>query len=54
MKVEGATREEAVSKLQSMMTATAVASHMKEKHAGEPAIPTAQVHSMIESNLIAV
>jgi hypothetical protein len=54
MKVEGATREEAVSKLQSMMTVAAIATHMKEKHPGEPVIPTAQVHSMIESTLIAV
>jgi hypothetical protein len=54
MKVEGVTREEAVSKLQSMMTATVIASHMKEKHSGEPVMPTGQVHSMIESNLIAV
>jgi hypothetical protein len=51
MKVEGSTREEAVSKLKSMMNDSTVAAHMKEKHPGEPMIPVAQVHSMIDKNL---
>lgn len=52
MKVEGATREEAASKLKAMMNESRVADHMKEKHPGEPSIPVAQVHAMIEKNLV--
>lgn len=54
MKLESATREEAVSKLKSMMNDSAVAAHMKEKHPGEPMIPVAQVHAIIEKNLAVV
>lgn len=52
MKVESATREEAVSKLTSMMNESMIAAHMKEKHPGESVIPVAQVHAMIEENLV--
>ena len=52
MNIEGATREEAVLKLQTMMSVSAIAAHLKEKHPGEPLIPLEQVHAMIEKNLI--
>lgn len=52
MKVEGATREEAVAKLTEMMSVSAISAHMKEKHPGEPLIPVAQVHTMIQENLV--
>lgn len=52
MKVESVTREEAVSKLKSMMNDSAVAAHMKQKHPGESMIPVAQVHAVIEENLV--
>lgn len=51
MKIEGATREEAVSKLKAMMNDSTLSAHMKEKHPGEPMIPVAQVHAMIEQNV---
>jgi hypothetical protein len=54
MNIESASREEAVSKLQAMMSVSAIATHMKEKHPGEPLIPVEQIHSMIEKTLIAV
>jgi uncharacterized short protein YbdD (DUF466 family) len=54
MKVEGATRENAVSQLKTMMNESAVAAHMKEKHPGQPAIPVAQVHAIIEKDLRAI
>ena len=54
MKVESATREQAVSQLKTMMNESTVASHMKEKHPGEPMIPVSQVHAIIEKTLIAV
>ena len=51
MKVESATREQAVSELKTMMSEAAVAAHMKEKHPGEPMIPVPEVHSIIEKTL---
>jgi hypothetical protein len=50
MKVQANNRDEAVSKIQSMMNKDAVAAHMKEKHAGEPVPSVAQVHQMIAQN----
>jgi hypothetical protein len=51
MKIEGATRDEAVLKLKAMMNDSMLSTHMKEKHPGEPMIPVAQVHAMIEQNV---
>ncbi|MBI4099241.1 hypothetical protein HY442_01775 [Candidatus Parcubacteria bacterium] len=48
MSVEAENREEAVAKLKAMMTDEAVAAHMADKHPGDPALPTSQVHAMIE------
>ena len=54
MKVEGATREQAVSQLKTMLNESTLATHMKEKHPGQPMIPVSQVHAMIEQELKAV
>ena len=54
MKIEGATREQAVSQLKTMMNESMVAAHMKEKHPGQPAMPVSQVHAAIEQTLKAV
>ena len=51
MKIEGATREEAVSKLKAMMNESTLAAHMKQKHPSESMMPVSQVHAMIEKNL---
>ena len=47
MKVDASSREEAVGKLQGMMTEGAIKNHMIEKHPGD-AIPTVeQIHGQI-------
>ncbi len=51
MNIETSTREEAVSKLQSMMNESTIAAHFNEKHPGQPVIPVDQVHAMIEKTL---
>ena len=54
MKVESANREQAVSQLKTMMNEAMVASHMKEKHPGEPMMPVSEVHAAIDQSLKAV
>ena len=54
MNVESSTRQEAVSKLQAMMTPSAIDAHFKEKHPGQQAIPVAQLHAAIEKTVVAV
>lgn len=54
MEVEGLTREEAVSKLTSMMDESMIVAHFKDKHPGQPVIPVSQVHGMIEKNIVAL
>lgn len=51
MPVEAETRSDAVAKLQGMMTAEMIASHMAEKHQGEPLMSVADCHAMIERDL---
>ena len=51
MKIESSTRDEAVSQLKAMMNESAVATHMKEKHPGEPMMNVSQVHAVIEKTL---
>jgi hypothetical protein len=51
MKVEATNKEEAISKMKSMMTEAMVAEHMAAKHPGDPVPATAQVHAMIEQKL---
>ena len=53
MTVDGANREEAVSKMKEMMDETKIAEHMKSKHPGEPVMSVADCHAMIEKELIA-
>jgi len=52
--IESSTREEAVSKLQAMMTPEAIDAHFKEKHPGQQAIPVASLHEAIEQAVVAV
>ena len=47
MNIESSTRKEAVWKLHEMMDASTIATHIKEKHPGQPVITVAQVHAMI-------
>ena len=54
MKVDGATREQAASKLKTMMNESAVKAHFKEKHPGQPVMAVSQVHALIEKSLKAV
>lgn len=51
MTIDAGSREEAVSKLQAMMTPDAVAAHMKEKHSGEALMTVDEVHAGIAKNL---
>jgi hypothetical protein len=51
MKIDAASRDEAVRKLQAMMTADAIQAHMTQKHPGEPALAQTQAHQMIAQNL---
>ena len=53
MGVDAATREEAVTKIQGMMTQDAINTHFAEKHAGQPVPPMADVHAMIATNTVA-
>jgi hypothetical protein len=47
LRVEADSNEDAVSKIQSMMTEEAMQAHMAQKHAGQPVPTLAQVHAMI-------
>jgi len=51
MEIQTGTREQALTQFKTMMDESAVAAHMKEKHPGEPMIPVAQVHAIIEKTL---
>jgi hypothetical protein len=53
IKVDAKNRDEAVSKIQSMMDEKAIDAHLKEKHKGEPVPSVAQVHQMIAQNTVA-
>ena len=53
IKVDAKNRDEAVSKIQSMMGEKAIDAHLKEKHKGEPVPSVAQVHQMIAQNTVA-
>jgi hypothetical protein len=51
MTVDAGTRDEAIRKMQGMMTPEAVAKHMAEKHPGQPVLQVSQVHAMIAQNI---
>jgi uncharacterized short protein YbdD (DUF466 family) len=46
--VDALDREEAIQKMKGMMTPSAIAQHMSEKHPGDPVMSTKEVHTMIE------
>ena len=50
MTTDADSKEEAVGKLQDMMTDEAIASHIAEKHPGEPIPSKEQSDTMIEQN----
>ena len=51
MSVEAGSREEAVTKLQDMMNAEAIAEHMAKRHPGSPIPTVSMVHGDIAKNL---
>lgn len=51
MTVEGATRDEAVTKLKGIMDEKGIAAHMAAKHPNEPMISVADCHAMIDKEL---
>ncbi len=51
MKTDASTKEEAVRKIKAMMSPGAIAQHMAERHPGQPVLPVAQVHAMIEQGV---
>ena len=53
IKVDAKSRDEAVTKIQSMMDEKAIDAHLNEKHKGEPKPSIAQVHQMIAQNTVA-
>ena len=54
MTLEAGSREDAVSKFKEMMDEKVIASHMSEKHPGEPVISVADCHAMIEKQVVAL
>jgi hypothetical protein len=48
MSVEAPSRQDAVQKLKGIMNADAVATHMADRHAGQPVPPVSAVHAMID------
>lgn len=51
MTVDADNREEAIEKLKGMMTADMIASHMSEKHSGDPVPTVEQVHMQMEQGV---
>ena len=51
MNVEAQNREEAVSTMQAMMDANAIAEHMAKMHKGEPVLAVSVVHAGIAKDL---
>lgn len=54
MKVDAENRDEAVTKMKSMMDESAIKAHMAEKHPGDPVMSVADCHAMIEKDMAAV
>ena len=52
MKVDASSQKEAVSKMKSTMDEGAIRAHWQEMHQGEKAPTVAEVHKMIERNLM--
>ena len=51
--MEGASREEAVTKFKTMMDQPMITSHMQEKHPGQPVMSVEECHAMIEKDVVA-
>jgi hypothetical protein len=51
MRVEAASRADAVSKMKALMTEGTMAAHMSQKHPGEEVPTLAQIHQMIEQGM---
>ena len=52
IKVDAASRNEAVSKIQGMMDKDAIAAHFKEKHPGQEVMPVSAVHGLIAEKTV--
>ncbi len=53
MTVQAADRQGAVAQFKSMMDEKGIASHMAEKHPGQPVISVADCHAMIDQQVVA-
>ena len=53
MTVDAENREGAVAQFKAMMDERGIASHMKEKHPGQPVMSVADCHAMIERDVVA-
>ncbi|HXL68910.1 MAG TPA: hypothetical protein VN930_09130 [Xanthobacteraceae bacterium] len=51
VKVDAASRNDAVSQMKNIMNADGIATHFKEKHPGQPVPPVAAVHQLIEQGV---
>jgi hypothetical protein len=47
LSAEASSRDEAVKKIQGMMTADAISAHMTQKHPGQPIPSVADIHGQI-------
>lgn len=52
MKVEAANRDEAVTKIKTIMDEKGIADHMGKNHPGQPLISVADCHMMIERDVV--
>ena len=53
MTIDAADRNGAAAQFKAMMDEQVIAAHMKERHPGEPVIPVADCHAMIERDVVA-
>ena len=53
MTVDALDRDGAVAQFKGMMDEAGIAAHMSQKHPGEPMIPVAACHAMIERDVVA-
>lgn len=53
LKVEASNRDGAIAMLKGMMDTTGIMIHMEKKHPGQPAIPVADYHQMIDEQTVA-
>lgn len=51
MKVEAESRGAAVAQMQQMMNEDMIASHMSQRHPGEPVPSMTDAHAMVEANM---